>query len=300
MNGFRPGIALMFMILIIGWETDLEAQDGTIVFDKEIVWEWPTSENQYGGYGFYWWHRKESLTIINYGDMSSTDWTSPENYYDGEFELSFEILEQPSSEDFYIQFGIWQDKDKGGSHPETVSSRQYVEGGKGATLRGSLGSPSTWWNKQGDDPVDFTRPEDFYRIGVVLWNADPLCIPKGDDWGGGCPELESNFFPMRAKLTVTAYPTGAPVNNSGSFVDHMINIYPNPASDEIIVESSGEIPENSSFSIYDYQGKLAMSGIIRSNSLRQTLDISHIANGFYFIKIQSRDNNLVKRLVIHK
>jgi len=69
--------------------------------------------------------------------MSSTDWTSPENFYDGEFVLRFEVLDQPTSEDFYIQFGIWQDKSKGSAHPETVASRQYVEGGNGATFLGS-------------------------------------------------------------------------------------------------------------------------------------------------------------------
>lgn len=300
MNRFRPDIALMLIILIIAWKTDAKAQDGTMVFDQEIVWEWPTSENDYGGYGFYWWHRKESVVNINYGNMSSTDWTSPDNYYDGEFVLRFEILDQPTSEDFYIQFGIWQDRSKGTAHPETASSRQYVEGGNGTTFRGSLGSPSTWWNKQGDDPVDFTRPEDFYRIGIVLWNADPLCIPKGDDWGGGCPELEKSFFPMRAKLTLTAYPSGAPLDNSVNAEDKLINIYPNPASDEFVLEYFTEFRENNSFTIYDYKGRSVKSGLIRKNTPGTTINISNIPDGIYFLKVQSEDNSLVKKLMIQR
>ncbi len=39
-----------------------------------------------------------------------------------------------------------------------------------------------------------------------------LCIPKDLSWGDdGCPEYKDNFFPMRARVTVTAYPSGGPV-----------------------------------------------------------------------------------------
>lgn len=300
MNKFRTGILFFTILLIAGWDASLSAQEGTIVFDQEILWQWPTAENEYGGYGFYWWHRKESVVNINYGNMPSTDWTRPENYYDGEFVMRFEVLDQPTSEDFYVQFGIWQDKDKGPEHPETVASRQYIEGGDGAVFEGSLGSPTIWWNKQGEDPVDFSRPGDFYRIGIVLWNADPICIPKGDDWGGGCPELAENFFPMRAKVTVKAYPSGTPLDNYGNDEVNMINIQPNPASDEIILESSKIFIENTSFAIYDIRGKLVDSGIIPKNTLRKSLDISNIPDGVYFIKIQSRDDIYFRKLVVNK
>ena len=187
-----------------------QTQEATTVFDQEIYWEWPTSGNDYGGYGFYWWHRKEGVTNVNYGNMSQTDWISPKNYYQGEFILRFEVLDQPTSDPFYIQFGIWQDKAKGSEHPETVSSRNLVTGGDGSVFEGSLESPSGWWNKESNDKVDFSRPEDFYRMGIVLWNADPLCIPMGTDWSSsGCPEYASRFFPMRARVRVIAYPAAA-------------------------------------------------------------------------------------------
>jgi uncharacterized membrane protein len=195
---------LFMLLLVFSFQGKLDAQ--TTVFDQEIYWTWPTSGNDYGGYGFYWWHRNEGVVNINYGSMSSTDWTSPNNFYDGEFVMRFEVLDQPTNEDFYVQFGIWQDKDKGGAHPETVAGRHYVSGGNGSAFEASLGSPNSWWNKEPGDKVDFSRPEDFYRIGIVLWNADPLCIPMGHDWNtSGCPEFEANFFPMRARVTVIAY-----------------------------------------------------------------------------------------------
>ncbi|MGC9343792.1 MAG: carboxypeptidase regulatory-like domain-containing protein, partial [Bacteroidales bacterium] len=78
--------------------------------------------------------------------------------------------------------------------------------------------PTTWWNKEADDKVDFSRPEDFYRIGVVLWNASPLCIPMGADWNpDGCPENEAKFFPMRARVTVLAYPSSSTPTYTANF-----------------------------------------------------------------------------------
>ncbi len=182
----------------------------TIVFDEEIYWEWPTAENDYGGYGFYWWHQIDNP---NYGEMPTDDWLSPDNYFDGEFRMRFEVLEQPTDEPFMIQFGIWQDKYLGNDHLEQVSSRQEIS--KGTVFDASIGTPNDWWSIRGsENELDFSRPEDFYRIGLILWNPSPLCIPKDLSWGAdGCPEYKELFFPMRARVTVTAFP------ESGGVID---------------------------------------------------------------------------------
>ena len=79
----------------------------------------------------------------------------------------------------------------------------------GTKFSGSLGSPANWWVHPDGNRVDFTRPEDFFRIGIVLWNANPVCIPMGKDWSSsGCPENAAKFFPMRVRVTITATPGG--------------------------------------------------------------------------------------------
>ena len=177
----------------------------TVVFDDEITWEWPPEDNIHGGYGFYWYHRLDGITMPDYGEMSQEDWTSPVNYYYGQFRMRFEVLEQPTDKPFRVQFGIWQDHHKGEAYPLTVCSRKDIS--RGAVWEGSIGSPTTWYNKEPEDKVDFSRPGDFFRMGLVLWNPDPLCIPQGTDWDpNGCPEHAEKFFPMRARVTITAYP----------------------------------------------------------------------------------------------
>ena len=206
----RMVMGLVLSMVFAGIQSELTAQ--TTVFDEEIYWEWDIPQ-EYGGYGFYWWHRLDGYNIENYGNMPTDDWSSPDDYYSGEFSMRIEIISQPTSNPFLVQFGIWQDLSKGADHPETVCSRQYISGGNGTVFEGSLGSPNTWWNKESGDLVDFNRPEDFYRIGIVLWNPDPLCIPMGHDWNpSGCPEYAPDFFPLRVRVTITATPgSGGPV-----------------------------------------------------------------------------------------
>lgn len=63
-----------------------------------------------------------------------------------------------------------------------------------------------------------------------------------------------------------------------------INIYPNPTTG--VINLNLPVENNSSFSIFDMQGTLVMSGEINSNKL----DISSLANGMYFVQFLSADH----------
>ncbi len=194
-------LVLTLMMGFLGMNHEVNGQ--TKVFDQTITWTHPPYE--YGGYGFYWWHRTDGYSIINYGDMPNDNWASPNNYYNGEFTMSVEVMSQPTNDPFWIQFGIWGDKYKGTLHTETMAARQWVNGGAGSSGSWSLGSPAGWWNKQPSDPLDFNHANDFYRIGVVLWNTNPLCIPMGTEWNAdGCPQYGDRFFPMTVRIRVYA------------------------------------------------------------------------------------------------
>jgi hypothetical protein len=109
---------------------------------------------------------------------------------------------------FDISFVIWQEPADPGvqsKFPETVAPRAVLSGGPGTVWEGSLGSPNSWYEVVPEEHVDFSRAFAFHRIGLVLYNHDPLCIPMGTDWSDtGCPEYAPDFFPMVARVTVTA------------------------------------------------------------------------------------------------
>jgi len=200
-------LTILFMaIIVIPFNQNAISQE-SVVFDQTVTWEWPIPK-WYGGYSFYWWHRPlEGVGVTNFGEMSSTNWLSPANYRNGTFYMRFEVLSQPTSNPFRIQFGIWQDISKAGGHSETISGNVNLSGGTGSVTETNIGSPATWWQIRTDAPVDFTRPEDFYRIGIVLWKGN--CVPKGSAWGSdGCPQYQAEFFPMQARITVVACASG--------------------------------------------------------------------------------------------
>jgi hypothetical protein len=204
--------AILLAIVQASCEKKSDLPQEALVFDDTIEWEWELGA-WYGGNSFYWWHRPAESGVTNYGNMHPDDWERPNDFRKGTFYFRFEVLEQPADSAFNIQFGIWQDLEKAGGYSETVSSLAYLQGGSGSMVETSLGSPASWWQKREDEPVDFRRPQDFYRIGIVLWKDSPLCLPMAQGWSNpnACadPETEAlNFFPMKARVTVVAVAEG--------------------------------------------------------------------------------------------
>jgi uncharacterized protein (TIGR02145 family) len=69
-----------------------------------------------------------------------------------------------------------------------------------------------------------------------------------------------------------------------------INIYPNPASTEIIIESDNEQP--TAISVCDALGKLIES--IRTSKI----NVSNYANGIYFLKLSNQSGEVTRKLIV--
>ncbi|MBN2778478.1 MAG: T9SS type A sorting domain-containing protein [Bacteroidales bacterium] len=85
---------------------------------------------------------------------------------------------------------------------------------------------------------------------------------------------------VNLNLTITEVPEDS-TNNSGTEFGFML--FPNPASDEIIVKAENYIDFSLGFIIYDIFGKILEKGNI--NTTETALNIAHFAPGIYFIKI---------------
>lgn len=74
-----------------------------------------------------------------------------------------------------------------------------------------------------------------------------------------------------------------------------ITIFPNPVKNLLSLES--EFKGNLDYSIIDLLGRVILKGeLIRI----KTIDVSELIQGAYFIKFQSEDQSLVKKLIIEK
>jgi hypothetical protein len=92
-------------------------------------------------------------------------------------------------------------------------------------------------------------------------------------------------------LTVTNCTTGLNqlVLNNGVY-----NVYPNPASDRIYIQASGNISE-ASYEISDALGKVIMkSGL---NGSTQAINISQLPSGVYLVKVASGSETKALRFV---
>ncbi len=75
-----------------------------------------------------------------------------------------------------------------------------------------------------------------------------------------------------------------------------INIYPNPASDKLIIELQKEkVPESSNLYIYNVQGQLIMQQPILKS--KTEIDISGLAGGVYVIKLSNPKDYKVRKFL---
>jgi hypothetical protein len=128
-------------------------------------------------------------------------------------------------------------------------------------------------------PVDFDIPEIVHPIIIENYSS---IIEK--IWET-C--VEFNFEDGRNRV-FTIDPVSANVENQ----DEQFSIYPNPASDKIIIETS-EL--TGSFRLTDMQGKEILNGALNGSV---ELNTSHLSSGVYFIQITTVDNLKILRKVV--
>ena len=74
-----------------------------------------------------------------------------------------------------------------------------------------------------------------------------------------------------------------------------VAIYPNPVTDNLIVDLSTVANEDVTIEIYDLSGKLLVKENNQKGSLI-SIDISDLSNGFYQIKLLSSTAQIMKRI----
>ena len=68
------------------------------------------------------------------------------------------------------------------------------------------------------------------------------------------------------------------------------NVYPNPAKNQIFVETEMNIEE---ISVYDTFGRLMTT----VNGQQKTVDVSELNNGVYFVRIKSNNEVITRQFV---
>ena len=78
--------------------------------------------------------------------------------------------------------------------------------------------------------------------------------------------------------------------------DFQISVYPNPASDFLIINTSTE--QNIAISIYNVSGQRVYLSENTSVNGEEKISLSDFNPGVYIIKLQSQNNSISKRIII--
>ncbi|WP_397362870.1 T9SS type A sorting domain-containing protein [Olleya sp. R77988] len=113
--------------------------------------------------------------------------------------------------------------------------------------------------------------------------------PTIGNYNGGVI-LTANFTGIDGLFSFAADPTLSLSNfDSNSFV-----LYPNPASDILMIEAKQSIK---SVSIYDINGRLINSVSLDNSKFKHQLNVSQLSLGLYFIEIESKSSKSVKKFI---
>lgn len=134
------------------------------------------------------------------GSEAPNDWVSPNDYYNGGWEVRFEVLSYPTSNSFIPQMCLWTS-----IGTETCGPQ---EGGQGTGVFTVSSTPSNWWNLNGT-PVDFSRPDTFDHFGLVMRKGDGCIVSNKVANRGWCWSEREDYFPMKAHLMVVAVSSGS-------------------------------------------------------------------------------------------
>jgi hypothetical protein len=77
-----------------------------------------------------------------------------------------------------------------------------------------------------------------------------------------------------------------------------VYLYPNPASTTLTIDLKDHYTDNYCYQIFSVTGNLIVNE--KSNSSRQSIDLSLFPSGIYFLKINSGDDHYIQKLILEK
>ena len=173
---------------------------------------------------------------FNFDDnIAPSDWTTPEDYYNGSFQVRLEILDLPTSEPFRLSICVWQN---GWNDVENCSPQISLNNGEDIYTGGS--TPASWWKKDGK-AVDFSSPGTIQSFGVAMWNESGCIISDYSD--PNCWDERVDHLPMQFRITVVAVSDGSTFSGWNNYVT--------PNNDPVI--TSSPVTNATEEVLYEYQ-----------------------------------------------
>ena len=115
--------------------------------------------------------------------------------------------------------------------------------------------------------------------------ATKLSETKSNETGSGCVNA------LLALEEIENYEDITGINDN--YIAN-VNVYPNPVNDRLYIETSTQIQ---SIEVYDIYGRIQNLRNSETQKLRNSIDVSDLNSGLYFVKVKTEEGNIVKRIV---
>lgn len=151
----------------------------------------------------------------------------------------------------------------------------------------------------------FDNAGDIYSPFLTVWDGQKYCWPGGNFTGyGGGGEIE--FFNDTLYMACRDSVDGQFVNNLAKYVGDFdfeecstvgsigltqrtpeFRLYPNPAENEITIESDSQITTQVSVTVFNSLGKIVLASLWREGASKHTIPVRTLRSGFYVVVIDS-------------
>jgi hypothetical protein len=203
-----------------------------------------------------------------------TNWSSPNDYYNGKIYTRYEVLSVATNEPFRMQFGIFQwqpDANTRTECGELCELTQPLQGVGSVAINNS--SPSTWWSSFGG--VDFSRVvTDFQSMSVIIYSPTPSSWPVSPPANGGDPtgavwSQRLKWFPVTIRATVIAVSKGSAFSGWDNYVPNAALQKPTPGYGiDFINETTDKVvPSTDEFSSFP-----TMYGVVSGDGQKMDLN----------------------------
>jgi hypothetical protein len=107
--------------------------------------------------------------------------------------------------------------------------------------------------------------------------------------------------PVITNTTVNTYDLAAGIKNE-SVKENDLNVYPNPAGENVMLSFSNEKDENTFVEMYDISGKQIISQKFSTSTGKNfiNLDLRSLSNGLYILKVKNSSGEKVKKVSVAK
>ena len=205
-----------------------------------------------------------------------------------------------------VQLQLFEDTNRIEIHstniPENNPATQGVENSNGTEGIATPGRNAQAWSASEDYVAFFYEPggpADNCGLSTSIDLSQTLftCSDLGDNTITiTLTDTDGNAATCSPVVTVTDPLVICALGNQGNELDNSIRLFPNPTDGQLTLVNENNM-DIETITIFDFNGRTIQKLVVEESSININFSIANIAQGIYFVKIQTDEASVVKRVL---